>query len=70
VPRSGETDALVRSFAGEPELHHPIRGRVKGWGRTDLPPQAGLAVYVRGNTGKLASARMYDDADPPLGSER
>jgi hypothetical protein len=40
------------------------------WGRTDLPPQAGLAVYVRGNTGKLASARMYDDADPPLGSER
>jgi hypothetical protein len=28
--RSGETDALVQSFAGEPELHHPIRGRVKG----------------------------------------
>jgi hypothetical protein len=27
---SGETDALVGSFAGEPELHHPIRGRVKG----------------------------------------
>ena len=27
---SGETDALVRSFAGEPELHHPVRGRVKG----------------------------------------
>ena len=24
---SGETDALVRSFAGEPELHHPVRGR-------------------------------------------
>ena len=28
--RSGEIDALVQSFAGEPELHHPIRGRVKG----------------------------------------
>src|SRR5215211_3112348 len=27
---SGETDALVESFAGEPELHHPVRGRVKG----------------------------------------
>ncbi len=27
---AGETDALVRSFAGEPELHHPVRGRVKG----------------------------------------
>jgi SnoaL-like domain len=27
---SGETAALVGSFAGEPELHHPVRGRVKG----------------------------------------
>lgn len=27
---AGETGALVRSFAGEPELHHPVRGRVKG----------------------------------------
>jgi hypothetical protein len=38
------------------------------WGRTELPPQAGLAVYVRGSSGKLASARIYDDADPPLNS--
>jgi hypothetical protein len=29
---TGETRALVESFAGEPELHHPIRGRVKGTG--------------------------------------
>jgi hypothetical protein len=27
---AGEIDALIESFAGEPELHHPIRGRVKG----------------------------------------
>jgi hypothetical protein len=40
------------------------------WGRTDLPPEAGLAVYVRGSTGKLASARIYDDADPPLRFEQ
>ena len=40
------------------------------WGRTELRPEAGLAVYVRGATGKLASARIYDDADPPLGPER
>jgi hypothetical protein len=40
------------------------------WGRTELPPEAGLAVYVRGGTGKLASARIYDDVDPPLRSER
>jgi hypothetical protein len=36
------------------------------WGRTELPPQAGVAVYVRGKSGKLAAARIYDDADPPL----
>jgi hypothetical protein len=40
---------------------------VARWGRTDLPPQAGVAVYVRGASGKLAAARIYDDADPPLG---
>jgi hypothetical protein len=37
------------------------------WGRTDLPPQAGVAIYVRGESGKLAAARIYDDVDPPLG---
>ena len=38
------------------------------WGQTELPPQAGIAVYVRGESGKLAAARIYDDADPPLGA--
>lgn len=37
-----------------------------GWGRTELPAQAGLAVYERGESGRLAAARIYDDADPPL----
>jgi ketosteroid isomerase-like protein len=36
------------------------------WGATELPPQAGVAVYVRGPSGRLAAARIYDDADPPL----
>ena len=39
---------------------------VARWGRTELRPQAGVAVYVRGENGKLAAARIYDDADPPL----
>jgi SnoaL-like domain len=39
---------------------------VVAWGRATLPPQAGLAVYVRGDSGRLAAARIYDDADPPL----
>jgi SnoaL-like domain len=36
------------------------------WGKTELPPQAGVAVYVRGQGGKLAAARIYDDTDPPV----
>jgi SnoaL-like domain len=39
---------------------------VAAWGRTALPPQAGLAVYVRGGGGKIAAARIYDDVDPPV----
>jgi hypothetical protein len=40
---------------------------VERWGTTELPPQAGVAVYERGPSDKLAAARMYDDADPPVG---
>ena len=36
------------------------------WGKTELP-EAGVAVYVRGQSGKLAAVRIYDDANPPLG---
>jgi SnoaL-like domain len=39
---------------------------VVAWGRTAMAPQAGIAVYVRGESGKLAAARVYDDTDPPL----
>jgi hypothetical protein len=27
---TGEMDALIGSFAGEPELHQPVRRRIKG----------------------------------------
>jgi hypothetical protein len=40
------------------------------WGETELPPEAGVAVYVRGETGKLAAARIYDDVDPPSAVRR
>ncbi len=36
------------------------------WGKTELRPEAGVAVYVRGESGKLAAARIYDDCEPPL----
>jgi hypothetical protein len=39
------------------------------WGRSELSPEAGIAVYVRGVSGRLASARIYDDLEPPLGGK-
>jgi len=36
------------------------------WGPVDMPHQAGVAVYERGRTGRIAHARIYDDVDPPL----
>ncbi len=47
-----------------------VEYNVVSWGRTELLPGAGLAVYVRGSTGRLAGARIYDDIEPPLGSAR
>jgi len=35
------------------------------WGKTKMPPQAGIAVYVRGPSGRLSAARIYDDVEPP-----
>ena len=35
------------------------------WGSHDVPPQAGLGVYERGQDGLLAAARVYDDVEPP-----
>jgi ketosteroid isomerase-like protein len=35
------------------------------WGRHDLPPQAGIAVYERGPDGLLTAARVYDDVEAP-----
>ena len=37
---------------------------VVGWARTARSPEAGLAVHVRGDSGRLAAVRVYDDARP------
>ena len=37
------------------------------WGRRDLPPQAGIAVFERSPDGLLAAARVYDDVEAPVG---
>ncbi|MHB8859080.1 MAG: nuclear transport factor 2 family protein [Thermoleophilia bacterium] len=47
-----------------------VRGALEynamAWGKTRMPPQAGIAVYERGRSGLLHAARIYDDVDPPL----
>jgi hypothetical protein len=35
------------------------------WGQTELPRQAGVAVYEPGRSRLLAAARIYDDVTPP-----
>ncbi len=44
---------------------------VVGGGGVAVPPQAGMAVHVRGDSGRLAAARIYDDVnrDPRTVSE-
>jgi SnoaL-like protein len=39
------------------------------WGVTDISPQAGVAVYERGRSGRLAGGRIYDDVEPPSVSD-
>jgi hypothetical protein len=36
------------------------------WGNVELPPQAGVAVYERGSSGRLAAARVYDHVQAPV----
>jgi hypothetical protein len=57
---------LERCALTEDEHACALEYNVVRWGQTELPPEAGIAVYVRGAEGKLAAARIYDDADPPL----
>jgi hypothetical protein len=42
-----------------------LEGNIVRWGQTELPPQAGMTVFVRGQSGRLAAARLYNDVDPP-----
>jgi hypothetical protein len=57
---------LERCALTEDEHACALEYNVVRWGQTELPPEAGIAVYVRGESGQLAAARIYDDVDPPL----
>ena len=76
------TDALLPFFAGffsvgggiilehctvtEDGVRTALEFNAIRWGEHDMPHQAGIAVYERGPTGRLAHARIYDDVSPPL----
>src|SRR3954471_23420629 len=65
---TGETDALVESFAGEPELHHPVRGRIKGaqpFGRFVTTPTPGSrSATSRSRTSNSSSALRHRGGRP------
>ncbi len=54
--------ALEFCAAVDDERICALEYNVARWGETELAPEAGFAVYVRGPRGKLAAARTYDDA--------
>ena len=43
-----------------------IEYNVVKWGQSEVPPQAGVAIYDYNEHEKLTAARIYDDVDPPL----
>ena len=42
---------------------HALEYNVVGWGGEELEPEAGVVVFVPGDSGRLAAVRHYDDAD-------
>jgi hypothetical protein len=57
--------ALEHANAVDDGVACALEYTVVRWGRTPLPPQAGLVVYERGRTGLIRATRVYDDVDPP-----
>jgi hypothetical protein len=43
-----------------------VEYNISKWGKSDLPPQAGIAIYEQGSRGSLAAVRIYDDVKPPF----
>jgi hypothetical protein len=43
-----------------------VEYNIRKWGKSDIPPQAGIAVYEQGISGRLSAVRIYDDVTPPF----
>src|SRR6478672_6896364 len=60
---AGDPDPLVESFAGEPEVHDPVRGRIKG--------VRAFRAYVGETSAWLREHRAgVEDIDHVIGDER
>jgi hypothetical protein len=60
---TGEIDALIGSFAGEPEVHQPVSGRIRG--------ASAFARFVSDTTGWMAERGVsVEDVDSILTSSR
>ena len=59
---AGEPDALVESFAGEPEVYHPVRGRIKG--------RRAFAAYVAETNAWLRRHNVWVEAVDVVSAER
>jgi hypothetical protein len=57
---------LGRCTLTDDEHECAVEYNVVRWGKTELGPEAGIAVHERGDSGKLVAARIYDGCDPPL----
>lgn len=45
--------------------HFAVEYVFNEWGDKKFEPQAGIAIYEIGESGKIAAVRIYDDASPP-----
>ncbi len=61
--------ALQHCTATDDGIACAIEYNAVRWGKDEIPPQAGIAVYERGPSGRLAAARIYDDVTPPAVSD-
>jgi hypothetical protein len=60
---TGEIDALIGSFAGEPEVHQPVSGRIRG--------ASAFARFVSDTTGWMAERGVsVEDVDSILTPSR
>jgi SnoaL-like protein len=60
----GGVEHELCTYVGD-ERTGALEYNVVRWGSAELLPQAGIAIFVQGASGKLAAVRAYDDVEPP-----